>query len=206
MSKSKIESFSSIFVYAGLMAFIVAFLILGLYPAWMTQKETLDSTIVTKIPDDFKSHYKNVEDYRSALFRGRDIYVAEACWHCHSQYIRPVSNESLRYGAVSTPSEYQNTLQLPQLFGTRRVGPDLTREGGKRSNDWHFAHFYDPKSIEPQSVMPGYTWYYDVKDGVVTPKADAVALVAYVQWLGSWADAMQPGLIKEGSITLPPTE
>jgi cbb3-type cytochrome oxidase cytochrome c subunit len=177
---------------------------LGLYPAWLTQKQTLDDKIVSVVPEDFKKYYENVDDYRAALRQGRDIYISEACWHCHSQYIRPVANESMRYGPVSTPGEYQNILQLPQLFGTRRVGPDLIREGGKRSNDWHFAHFYSPQSVEPQSVMPVYTWYFD-KDakGVVTPKKEAIALVAYVQWLGSWLDLPPPGLVDAAAITRP---
>lgn len=204
---SKIEKFSTIFIVAGLLCFLVAFLVLGLYPAYLTQKQELDTTIVTSVPSDFSQYYATVDDYRAALKRGRDIYIAEACWHCHSQYVRPVSNESLRYGPVSTPGEYQNILQLPQLFGTRRVGPDLIRVGGKRSNDWHFAHFYSPQSVEPMSVMPGYTWYYD-KDanGVVKPNKDAVALVAYIQWLGSWLDIPPPGLVDNSAILMPPAK
>lgn len=82
------------------------------------------------------------------------------------------------YGAVSTPGEYENELNRPQLFGTRRVGHDLSREGLKRTNDWHFAHFYNPKSTTPESVMPGYTWYYDESTTPPTPKAEPVALTA----------------------------
>ena len=67
----------------------------------------------------------NAQSFAKALRTGRDVYVAEACWHCHSQFVRPVSNEDLRFGPVSTPEEYQNDMFLPHLFGTRRIGPDL---------------------------------------------------------------------------------
>lgn len=100
------------------------------------------------------------EAYAYALRRGRDRYIAEACWHCHSQYVRPVSNEEIRYGAVRTPAHDNNALQRPMLWGTRRVGPDLTHEGGKRSNDWHAAHLWDPQSTSPDSVMPKYRWLF----------------------------------------------
>ena len=98
--------------------------------------------------------------YAEALQRGRDIYVAEACWHCHSQYVRPVANEEIRFGKVRTPAEDNNALQRPVLWGTRRVGPDLTHEGGLRSNDWHVAHLINPKATSPGSIMPAYTWYF----------------------------------------------
>ncbi len=98
--------------------------------------------------------------YATALRDGRDLYIAEACWHCHSQYVRAVSNEDVRWGPPSTSEQDNNALQRPVLWGTRRVGPDLTYEGGVRSNDWHIAHFLDPKSTSPGSVMPAYTWYF----------------------------------------------
>ena len=126
-----------------------------------------------------------VDEYKAALFKGRDLYIAEACWHCHSQFVRPTANESLRYGPVSMPGESQNALNLPQLFGTRRVGPDLSRESGKKSNDWQYAHLYKPTNVVPQSVMPSYSWYFEIKDNVPVPKYEAKAIVAYLQWLGS---------------------
>ena len=98
--------------------------------------------------------------YAKALRDGRDSYVAEACWHCHSQFVRPVANEEQRFGAVRDARHYDTALDRPVLWGTRRVGPDLTNEGGLRPNDWHFAHLRDPKSTSPDSVMPRYTWYF----------------------------------------------
>ncbi len=138
-----------------------------------------------RYPEQFKKYYgeANAESYRKALRLGRDVYIAEACWHCHSQYVRPVSNEDQRFGKVSYAAEYQNEMFLPHLFGTRRVGPDLIREAGKHGNDWHVAHLYDPTIVVPVSVMPRYTWFFDGEQ----PNDKGLAMVAYVQWLGSWA-------------------
>lgn len=138
-----------------------------------------------RYPEQFKKYYgeANAESYRKALRLGRDVYIAEACWHCHSQYVRPVSNEDQRFGKVSYAAEYQNEMFLPHLFGTRRVGPDLIRESGKHGNDWHVAHLYDPTIVVPVSVMPRYTWFFDGDQ----PNDKGLAMVAYVQWLGSWA-------------------
>jgi len=74
-------------------------------------------------------------------------------------------------------------MNLPHLFGTRRVGPDLIRSAGRHSNDWHMAHLYDPRSVAPYAVMPSYPWFFDAER---RPTERALALVAYLQWLGSW--------------------
>jgi hypothetical protein len=120
----------------------------------------------------------------SALRLGRSIYVGEGCWHCHSQFVRPVSNEDRRWGAVSKSSEYQNELQRPVLFGTRRVGPDLSREGGRRSNDWQAVHLFNPESLSHGSPMPRYPWLFDGSPD--KPNERGLALLTYLQWLGSW--------------------
>lgn len=126
------------------------------------------------------------------LREGRKAYIAEACWHCHSQFVRPVSNEERRWGPVSKGWEYQNELQRPVMFGTRRVGPDLSREGGRHGNDWHFVHLFKPKMTSPQSVMPDYPWFFDNGDdgrpSPGNPNRKGMALVLYMQWLGSWLD------------------
>jgi cbb3-type cytochrome oxidase cytochrome c subunit len=122
-----------------------------------------------------------------ALRVGHKIYVGEGCWHCHSQFIRPVSNEEQRWGPVSRSAEYQNELQRPVLFGTRRVGPDLCREGGRRSNDWHAVHFYKPDSLSQESPMPEYPWFFD--GSADKPNARGLAIMTYVQWLGSWQES-----------------
>lgn len=124
------------------------------------------------------------EKCAAALKQGRKLYVGEGCWHCHSQFVRPVSNEEKRWGAVSQTWEYQNELQRPVMFGTRRVGPDLTREGGRRSNDWHAVHFFKPTLVSEGSPMPEYPWFFDGEPDKPTDRG--LALITYVQWLGSW--------------------
>ena len=124
------------------------------------------------------------EKCATALKLGRDIYVAEGCWHCHSQFVRPVSNEDRRWGPVSKSWEYQNELQRPVMFGTRRVGPDLSREGGRRSSDWHAVHFFEPEALSKASPMPRYPWLFDGSPD--QPTIRGLALITYIQWLGSW--------------------
>lgn len=204
----KYEKFSAVFLFAGLFFLIVAFLTLGFAPATMVESLPDKMGMPIAIPVDFQAHYQSVPDYHDGLLRGRDIYVKEACWHCHSQYVRPVSNESIRYGPVSQPGEYQNKLNLPQLFGTRRVGPDLSRESGKRPNDWHYAHLYNPKWVVSQSVMPGYPWYFKTEksekgDMIIKPKQGAIDLVAYLQWLGHQVAQVRNDYDTD-AITMPP--
>jgi cytochrome c oxidase cbb3-type subunit 2 len=124
------------------------------------------------------------EQCARAVRTGHKVYVAEACWHCHSQFIRPVSREAERWGPVSQNWEYTNELQKPVLFGTRRVGPDLSREGGRHSNDWHTAHFWRPRDTSPVSVMPEYPWFFDGDQG--RPNERGLGLITYMQFLGSW--------------------
>lgn len=189
--QSKWEGFLPVTMIAGAFFFLLAFITLGVVPWLMTDKiapiargEQFDRMFLpAKVPFEFREKYPDLASYKKALFLGRDTYIAEACWHCHSQYVRPVGNEIARYGPTSENWEYQNELNLPQLFGTRRVGPDLIREGGKRTNDWHFAHFRNPQSVVPESVMPRYDWFFD-KDG--KPNDRGWAITAYMQWLGSW--------------------
>jgi cytochrome c oxidase cbb3-type subunit 2 len=143
------EKGSTIMAGAGLGCFGVAALLTGYLPVSHLSKlqyrsleevtpepslEFLD--LAKRYPDQFKKYYgtPDVKAFRKALVLGRDTYIAEACWHCHSQYVRPVSNEDLRFGKVSWAAEYRNAMFLPHLFGTRRVGPDLIRESGKHGN------------------------------------------------------------------------
>jgi cbb3-type cytochrome c oxidase subunit II len=198
-----LEKFSTLFLVAGLFSFLLAFGLLGVWPAIMTDGMKV-KPLPSEIPADFTTYYKTVEDYQAALLLGRDIYVKEACWHCHSQFVRPVGNEAVRYGLVSVAGEYQTALSLPQLFGTRRVGPDLSREAGKRSNDWHFAHLYNPKLVEPESVMPPYSWYFDESTNPPTPKKEAVALVTYLQSLGAWTLGVKNTSYDLNEVTMPP--
>lgn len=96
-----------------------------------------------------------VKPYTPLELLGRDIYVAEGCYNCHSQQIRPLFAETERYGTYSKPGEF--VYDRPFQWGSRRIGPDLAREGGKQSHLWHFDHFRDPDSMTHGSVMPAYT-------------------------------------------------
>jgi cbb3-type cytochrome oxidase cytochrome c subunit len=192
------ERFGASFLIAGVITFLLGFFLQGVMPILTLRKAPIASVeevtrevtpeqaqLAEDYPDEFHAAFgePKPETMRTAVEEGKAIYVAEACWHCHSQFVRPVSREDLRFGPVSTPEEYQNLMQLPHLFGTRRVGPDLIREAGRHSNDWHMAHLYDPRSVAPYSVMPSYRWFFT---GDRRPTRRALALVAYLQWLGSW--------------------
>jgi len=203
-----IEKFSTIFLLAGFFLFFGATLSLGIIPALMVDRIHPRQGLPQNVPEEFKPYYASAQLYGDALLQGRDVYISEACWHCHSQYVRPVGNESLRYGPVSTPGEYNTVLHLPQLLGTRRVGPDLSREAGAKSNDWHFAHLWDPQSTVPDSVMPRYPWLFtvDEKTGLPTPNAKGVALVAYLQNLGFEVANSAVTQWDHNAIAVPPSE
>lgn len=97
-----------------------------------------------------------VKPYTALEVAGRDIYIREGCYVCHSQMIRPMRAELLRYGEWSRSGEY--AYDHPFQLGSRRIGPDLQRVGGKYPDGWHYEHMRDPRSITPGSVMPPYPW------------------------------------------------
>jgi cytochrome c oxidase cbb3-type subunit I/II len=97
-----------------------------------------------------------VHPYTPLELAGRDLYVAEGCNNCHSQMIRPIRAETMRYGEYSKPGEF--IYDRPFLWGSRRIGPDLARVGGKYPDLWHVRHMEDPRSTTPQSIMPAYPW------------------------------------------------
>jgi cytochrome c oxidase cbb3-type subunit 2 len=192
------EKFGATFLIAGVVTFLLGFFLQGAMPIiTLRHMKVASMREMTQVvlpefvelagdyPAEFKRYFGEVspESFARALRIGKQTYISEACWHCHSQFVRPVSNEDLRFGPVSTPAEYQNRMNLPHLFGTRRVGPDLIREHGVHSNDWHAAHFYNPRNVAPYSVMPSYPWFFDEDK---RPNERGLALIAYVQWLGSW--------------------
>ncbi|MBX2990705.1 MAG: cbb3-type cytochrome c oxidase subunit II [Bacteroidetes bacterium] len=140
----------------------------------------------------------DAKDYSALEMRGREIYQAEGCVYCHTQQVRNLLEETQRYGMgeeetfkrfgiraliqapPSQPGEF--VYDKPHFLGTRRAGPDLARVGGKYDNTWHLNHFRDPRSTSPGSLMPAYTWLFD-KAG--QPTQEAIALVAYMQKLGT---------------------
>ncbi len=97
-----------------------------------------------------------VKPYTPLELEGRDIYISEGCYVCHSQMIRPFRSETERYGPYSKAGEY--VYDHPFQWGSKRTGPDLMREGGKRPNLWHFMHMYEPESVMYGSIMPKYPW------------------------------------------------
>ncbi|MEM7053036.1 MAG: cytochrome-c oxidase, cbb3-type subunit II [Pseudomonadota bacterium] len=97
-----------------------------------------------------------VEVYSALELAGRDVYVREGCYSCHSQQIRPFRSETERYGHYSVAGEF--VYDRPFQWGSKRTGPDLARVGGKYSDDWHYLHMVDPRAVVPDSNMPAYTW------------------------------------------------
>lgn len=163
-----LERFTPIFLIAGVGFFALSLIGMGLLP-WATLARV-------RAPAPIAA-YSPLEQ------RGRAIYIAEACWHCHTMFVRPVAGEPERYGP---PSRAEESLRdIPQLFGTRRVGPDLAREAGRRPDDWHLAHLYNPRHTTPWSIMPGFPWLFSrAADGRPLPTEDARALVAFLQSQG----------------------
>jgi cytochrome c oxidase cbb3-type subunit I/II len=98
----------------------------------------------------------SVKPYTPLELEGRDLYVKEGCYNCHSQMIRPLRFETARYGEYSKSGEF--VYDHPFQWGSKRTGPDLAREGGLRSNYWHYQHMISPKDVSPGSIMPAYTW------------------------------------------------
>ena len=153
---------------------------------------------------------QGIEPYAPLQLVGRDIYVREGCYNCHSQMIRPFRAETLRYGHYSVAGEF--VYDHPFQWGSKRTGPDLHRVGGKYSDEWHRIHLNNPRDVVPESNMPAYTWLEKTKldpagvaphmsalrkvgvpytDAQIAGAADEVkdktemeALIAYLQVLG----------------------
>ena len=111
-----------------------------------------------------------VRPYTPLELVGRDIYVREGCYTCHSQMIRPFRDEKERYGHYSLASE--SMFDHPFQWGSKRTGPDIARLGGKYSDDWHRKHLRAPRSVVPESVMPNYSWLKDAMVSASKVEAD----------------------------------
>jgi cytochrome c oxidase cbb3-type subunit 2 len=97
-----------------------------------------------------------LKPYAPLQLVGRDIYVREGCYNCHSQMVRPFRAETERYGHYSVAGEF--VYDRPFQWGSKRTGPDLARVGGRYSDDWHRIHMINPRDVVPESIMPGYPW------------------------------------------------
>ena len=99
---------------------------------------------------------EGLEPYSPLRLAGRDVYVREGCYLCHSQMIRPFRAETERYGHYSVAGEF--VYDRPFQWGSKRTGPDLARVGGRYSDEWHRVHLINPRDVVPESIMPGYPW------------------------------------------------
>jgi cytochrome c oxidase cbb3-type subunit II len=152
-----------------------------------------------------------VKPYTALQLEGRDVYIREGCYNCHSQMVRPLRAETERYGHYSLAGE--SVYDHPFQFGSKRTGPDLARVGGRYSDEWHRVHLSNPRDVVPESNMPTYAWLADEKvDAKLTPeklrlmrklgvpyddaqiaassasvedKSEMDALIAYLQGLGT---------------------
>ncbi len=153
---------------AGVGFFVLSVLILGVWPGRVLEEETR------------RMSPEHPLKLTASEQRGRAIYSKEGCAYCHTQQIRFLKSDVIRFGAPTLAWETQ--FDYPHLWGTRRIGPDLSREGGVHSPDWHFSHLYSPRSIVPESVMPAYpTMFNGAPD---RPTQEARDVLAYIESLG----------------------
>jgi cytochrome c oxidase cbb3-type subunit 2 len=153
------RSIGSLAVGAGFFFVTLAMFVQGFLPAMIPESRSRQvSRAVRTDVGDVKWVRYDASDYTPLERVGRSVYIREGCWYCHSQYVRPVAGEDLRWGPVSEAGEY--AFDRPHLFSTRRIGPDLTRVGLKYGDDWHYAHHWDPRLVVPDSIMPSFKWLY----------------------------------------------
>ena len=120
---------------------------------------------------------EGLKPYTPLQLAGRDIYVREGCYNCHSQMIRPFRAETLRYGSYSVAGEF--VYDRPFQWGSKRTGPDLARVGGKYSDEWHRIHLNNPRDVVPESNMPAYPWLEknQIDPSIVAPRMKALRTV-----------------------------
>ena len=117
---------------------------------------------------------EGVKPYTALQLAGRDVYIREGCYNCHSQMIRPFRAETLRYGHYSVAGE--SVYDHPFQWGSKRTGPDLARVGGKYSDEWQRVHLNNPRDVVPESIMPEYPW-------LLTNKVDNTSIAAHMSAL-----------------------
>jgi cytochrome c oxidase cbb3-type subunit 2 len=153
-------------LFAGVFFLLLAVVTQGILP--FIEPSAQVNRVTAAVRTDFgqlKWMVAESTDYTPAQRLGRQIYLREGCWYCHSQFVRPVTGETRRWGPVSEAGEY--AFDVPHLFGTRRIGPDLTRVGLKYSDEWHLAHFWDPRQLSPDSIMSSYRGLFDTPEDPV---------------------------------------
>jgi cytochrome c oxidase cbb3-type subunit 2 len=186
---------------------------LGVWIALVISIGGLVEIVPLYFSNDITQAAPGVKPYDALAVEGRDIYVREGCYNCHSQMIRPLRAETERYGHYSLAGE--SVYDHPFQFGSKRTGPDLARVGGRYSDEWHRVHLTNPRDVVPESNMPAYSWlaknlvdadgtapkmralravgvpYTDEEIAgaadVVRGKSELDVLVAYLQGLGTAA-------------------
>jgi cytochrome c oxidase cbb3-type subunit 2 len=155
-----------VLLVAGIGCFFAALITQGFLPYFEPSARTDKVTAVVRTDlGQLKWMMTTATDYTPLQQRGRAVYLREGCWYCHSQFVRPVTGETRRWGPVTESGEF--VYDLPHLFGTRRIGPDLMRVGLKYSDEWHLAHFWDPRMLSPDSVMAPYRGLFEQPEGTV---------------------------------------
>lgn len=158
--------------------------------------------VIQILPTVTVNRAKNVEDriqkpYTPLELAGRDIYVGEGCYNCHSQMIRTMVPDVLRYGDYSRLGE--SIYDYPFQWGSKRTGPDLARIGGKYPNVWHYNHMKDPRAVSPGSNMPNYAWMLDKKTDIkALPAKIAVQQRLGVPYPAMSRDEIQQQAIEQG--------
>lgn len=117
--------------------------------------------IPSLVADKYVVKVSTIRPYTPLELYGRDVYIKEGCYTCHSQTVRPMAHEVVRYGKPSNAAEF--VYDHPFQWGSKRTGPDLARVGGKYPHMWHYKHFWDPREVTAGSIMPRYTWLFDKK-------------------------------------------
>jgi cytochrome c oxidase cbb3-type subunit II len=191
--------------------------------ALMATVVILAGTVVTMaypmLRQEMHPRLENLKAFTPLQLAGRDLYQREGCHNCHTQTVRPLRSEVLRYGEYSKAGEF--AYDRPFLWGSKRTGPDLAREGGKRPDGWHQKHFANPQAFEPKSNMPSYAFlssarldpaeaksHYlalasmypaadfqagDADFQALADRTEMDAMVAYMQWLGHAVARRAPG-------------
>lgn len=146
---------------AGVFFFFLAVATQGILPFIEPSARTTNVTAVVRTDfGQLKWVVADATEYTPLQQLGRQVYLREGCWYCHSQYVRPVTGETRRWGPVSEAGEY--AFDVPHLWGTRRIGPDLTRVGLKYSDEWHLAHFWNPRMLSPDSNMAPFRGLFEM--------------------------------------------
>ena len=167
---------------AGVTFFILSVSLLGLLP-----RSTLNDQIASLAPTASL-------ELTASEHRGRQIYAREGCAYCHTQQIRFIEADIERFGAATLA--WEDSMETPHMLGTRRIGPDLSRAANTRTDQWHLAHLFAPRSVVPRSIMPSYPEFFD---GTPTkPRQEALDLVAYLNTLGRSRELAWP----EGEIAM----